>query len=86
MVVVVMVMTTMTPSLCHGERCYKAVADQARSRMREERGMRFIGRERGEDAPLSRSGETGGPKEGMEGRTKPAPQGLRQRHHGPVLV
>lgn len=85
-VVMVMAVTTMAPSLCHGERCYRAALDGARSHMREERGMGFMRRKGGEDAPLSRSGETGDPKEGVEGRTKPAPQGLRQRHHGLVLV
>lgn len=39
-----------------------------------------------ENAPLSRSTETGNPKERVEGGTKPAPQGLRQRHHSLVLV
>lgn len=82
MVVVMMAVATMAPGWCHRERSYGAAPDKARSGMERYSGTGFVKRKGGEDTPLSRSTETGDSDEGVEGGTKCAPQGLRQRHHG----
>ena len=77
-VVVAVTVASMASCLRHSE-CYRADGTGSGMKGRRE----FYRGVRGKDAPLSRSTEIGDPEERVEGGTKPAPQGLRQRHHGP---